>query len=398
VRTLRILFVHEVSYLKKVIYEMHEFPELLSLKGHQIVFLEFDEGRKFWDKRTRSAETQVPGRVHKNATISLARPFQLGIPGLDRLLATVTVIPKLRHLLKHGSFDVVVLYAVPTYGFQTIKIARKSSTPVVFRALDVSHKIRSSILSPLIKAVERFVYRNSDLISANNLAMADYCKRLSARTKPSEVHYPPLDLEHFKSSGKDLGLAESLGISESDKVITYMGSFFYFSGLHAAVAEFARSSKPDQKFLLIGGGELEKELREQVSRLGLSGRVIFTGFVPYAELPRYLKLSDIAINTLERNLVADVALPNKVLQYVASGLSVVSTELAGLKSIFQNSGAITWADSPEQVMAKALHILSDKPTGQLRTSNVGEVLKAFEPSVSVSSFESALLNQVRGER
>jgi len=397
VKPLKILFVHEVSYLKKVIYEMHEFPELLSLKGHQLVFLEFDEGRMFWDKRTRSVETQVTGRVHNNATINLARPFQLGIPGLDRLLAPFTVIPTLRRLLKDGSFDVVVLYAVPTYGIQTINIARKSSIPVVFRALDVSHKIRSSFLSPLIKFVERFVYKNADLISANNQAMADYCISLSARTEPCEVHYPPLDFEHFNYAFKDLALADSLGLSQSDKVITYMGSFFYFSGLHAAIAEFARSSKPDQKFLLIGGGELEKELRDQVSRLGLSGRVIFTGFVPYADLPKYLNLSDIAINTLERNLVADVALPNKVLQYVASGLSVVSTELAGLKSVFKNSSTITWADSPEQVMAKALQILSDKPTGQLRTSNVGEVLKAFEPSVSVSSFEAALLNQVRGE-
>jgi glycosyltransferase involved in cell wall biosynthesis len=220
--------------------------------------------------------------------------------------------------------------------------------------------------------------------------MADYCKNLSGRTKPTEVHYPPLDLEHFKSPAKDLRLAESLGIAASDKVITYMGSFFYFSGLKAAIEEFSKSANSDQKLLLIGGGEQDRELREQVRRLGLTSQVIFTGFVPYAELPKYLRLADVAINTLERNLVADVALPNKVLQYVASGLRVVSTELSGLRSIFVNSNAVAWEESPERVMKKALQILNDESASQTPELALGEFLSAFKPSTAVGSFEVTL--------
>jgi glycosyltransferase involved in cell wall biosynthesis len=388
---LRILFVHEVSYTKKVIYEMHEFPELLSLKGHEITFLEFDEGRKFWDSRSKSTQTKISGRVHPNASINLSRPFQLGIQGLDRLLAVWTVIPKLRKLLKQDAFDVVVLYAVPTFGPQAISIARKAGIPVVFRALDVSHKIRSSLLSPLIKMVEKFVYKNATLLSANNQAMADYCKNLSGRTKPTEVHYPPLDLEHFKSPAKDLTLAAALGIAESDKVITYMGSFFYFSGLKAAIEEFSKSAEPDQKLLLIGGGEQDRELREQVRRLGLTSQVIFTGFVPYAELPKYLRLADVAINTLEATLVANVAFPNKVLQYMAAGLPVVSTKLDGLVKTFPGDSGITWAADPGGVIRAALDI-SKQPTKQqeskIKQSTALEII--FDIDRAVVAFESAL--------
>jgi glycosyltransferase involved in cell wall biosynthesis len=388
---MKILFVHEVSYSKKVIFEMHEFPELLSLKGHEITFLEFDEGRRFWDKRSRSIEKEVGGRVHPNATINLARPFQLGIPGLDRLLAVFTVIPKLRSLFRHGRFDVVVLYAVPTFGPQTIRIARKAGIPVVFRALDVSHKIRSSLLSPLIKMAEKFVYKNATLLSANNQAMADYCKKLSGRTEPTEVHYPPLDLEHFKSPAKDLRLAAALGIAESDKVITYMGSFFYFSGLKAAIEEFSKSAEPDQKLLLIGGGEQDRELREQVRRLGLKSKVIFTGFIPYAELPKYLRLADIAINTLEPNLVADVAFPNKVIQYMAAGLPVVSTKLDGLVKTFPGDSGITWAADPGGVIRAALDI-SKQPTkrqeSKIKQSTALKLI--FDIDRAVVAFESAL--------
>jgi hypothetical protein len=40
---MKILFVHEVSWFSKVVYEMHDFPELLSLNGHEVHFLEFEE-------------------------------------------------------------------------------------------------------------------------------------------------------------------------------------------------------------------------------------------------------------------------------------------------------------------------------------------------------------------
>ena len=33
---MKILFIHEVNYRAKVVFEMHEFPELLSLAGHEV--------------------------------------------------------------------------------------------------------------------------------------------------------------------------------------------------------------------------------------------------------------------------------------------------------------------------------------------------------------------------
>jgi hypothetical protein len=129
---LKILFIHEVSYRKKVIFEMHEFPELLALRGHakspswNLMRVD-DSGRN----RTPQDLTSIKGRVHGNATIRLSRPFQIGIPGIDRILAPITMIPVLRRLLRENNFDAVVLYAVPTYGLQTLWLAKSFKVPVV---------------------------------------------------------------------------------------------------------------------------------------------------------------------------------------------------------------------------------------------------------------------------
>jgi glycosyltransferase involved in cell wall biosynthesis len=170
-----------------------------------------------------------------------------------------------------------------------------------------------------------------------------------------------------------------------------MGSFFYFSGLKAAIEEFSKSAEPDQKLLLIGGGEQDRELREQVRRLGLTSQVIFTGFIPYVELPNYLRLTDVAINTLEATLVANVAFPNKVLQYLAAELPVVSTKLDGLVKTFPGDSGITWAADPGGVIRAALDI-SKQPIKQ-QESKIKQstaLKKIFDIDRAVVAFESAL--------
>lgn len=391
---MKILFVHEVSYRKKVIYEMHEFPELLSLRGHEVTLLEFDEGRKFWQAKQAPRRKITSGRVHSQAKVDLVRPFQLGIPGLDRLLATLTVLPTLKSLLRKESFDAVVLYAVPTYGLQTLWLAKKHKVPVLFRALDVSHKIRSSLLSPIIKWVEKRVYKKTDLLSANNPAMAKYCDELSKRTGQTVVHFPPLDLSHFENSSRDLALRSALGVAEGDRVIVYMGSFFYFSGLRDALDEFAKVSKTSSnlKFLLVGGGEQDSELRQRVATLGLTEKVIFTGFVSYQDLPRFLSIADVAVNTLEPTLVASVAFPNKVLQYMAAGLPVVSTKLYGLYSVFENQTGIVWAEDARAVIREASKLVEQNSvaSGSAKANSSRSALTEFDPAIAVDRFEASL--------
>lgn len=389
---MKLLFVHEVSYRKKVIFEMHEFPELLASRGHQVSFLEFDEGRKFWQLESNPREEALQGRVYAKSTIQLSRPFQLGIPGLDRIVVMLTVVPQLQKLFRNNSFDAVVLLAVPTYGLQTLWFAKKYKVPVLFRALDVSHKIRSSMLSPIIKWFEKKIYSRVDLVSANNPAMAAYCERLGRLEGQTRVHYPPLDLSHFQSETRDESLRESLGFSNGDRVLTYMGSFFYFSGLPQAIREFAECAKekPKLKLLLIGGGEQESELRNLVSELGLENQIVFTGFISYDELPRYLKVADLAMNTLESTLVANTALPNKVLQYLAAGLPVICTKLDGLYAVLGGESSIDWENDAVSVVRKAAKLSDHELKSMLPGKATRDKLMEFDPEHTVEVFESAL--------
>ncbi len=360
--SLNLLFVHEVSYEKKPIFEMHEFPEHLAARGHKVTFLQFDEGFKFWRDKRQPTEKTISGRVLPETSIKIVTTHQFGIPGVDRIYATLSVWPELDRMLKSETFDAIVLYAVPTYGHQVIQLARKYGVPVIFRALDVSHLIRKSFLSPLIKSAEKYVYQHADVLSANNPAMAEYCQTLGSRAKGTVVNLPPLDISTFAKATPNATLQTELGIKPTDSVITYLGTFFHFSGLDVVIREFAElaAQHPNAKILLIGGGEQDKELRDLVTDLKLEERVLFTGFIPYAKLSGYLGLTTVAINPMKPGMVSHTAFPHKVIQYMASGLPVVTTKLNGLYKTFGDTSGLTWSEGSEGLIGKALALAEAK--------------------------------------
>lgn len=393
---MRILFLHEVNYLEKPIFEIHEFPEHLAELGHEVAFVQFPEGLSIEEVKELSWKTKISGRVLAQQSLTLYTPQNASGTLLGRLRTAVSFKKSFSVVVEDFRPDAVVSFSVPTSGWQSLKVARKLGIPYVFRALDVSHKIRKSPFAGLIKLAERYIYKHSDHVSANNPAMAKYCERMGANAATTSVDLPPLDLSHFAAgASKRDQVRRKLGITEDSKVILYMGSFFYFSGLPELVNEFAKSRSESTYLVLVGGGEQDEELRNLVFNLGLSKKVIFTGFIGFEELPGYLAAADVAVNPMQSSLVSNAAFPNKVIQYLATGLAVATTRLKGLELTFGDVPGMRYAETPEQVMQQALSLASDKEVAQLGRANQVLVAGKFSMDESVKAFEDRLRELVR---
>ncbi|MFM1784073.1 MAG: hypothetical protein RLZZ579_350, partial [Actinomycetota bacterium] len=387
----RILFLHEVNYLEKPIFEMHEFPEHLAALGHEIGFVQFPEGLSQEKVRSLGWKAKIPGRVLPNQVLTLYTPQNAAGDLLGRLKTALTFKKTFASVVKDFRPDVVVSFSVPTSGWQALSSSRKLGIPYVFRALDVSHLIRKSAFSSLILAAEKFIYRNASAVSANNPAMSEYCRSMGAIEAKTFVDLPPIDLSHFANGKSERSQIRSkLGITADSKVILYMGSFFYFSGLPQLIDEFARSAEDDTVLVLVGGGEQDLELRQQVTELGLKGKALFTGFVGFNELPGYLAAADVAVNPMESSLVSNAAFPNKVIQYLATGLAVATTRLRGLVQTFGEVPGMRYSESPDQVMRDALELSNRGDLAALGMANQDLVAEKFSKVEAVKAFETRL--------
>src|SRR5262249_36113762 len=140
------------------------------------------------------------------------------------------------------------------------------------------------------------------------------------------------DLERFAPGPRNPELCKKYGLEAHHKTVVFMGTFYRFAGLEWFLEHFApvMRRRPDFRLLMVGGGEEDTALRAQASRLGLEGRIIFTGFIDYSMLADQLRLADVGFNTFHRSLVTDCALPSKVIQYLGCGIPTVCTPLDGL--------------------------------------------------------------------
>jgi glycosyltransferase involved in cell wall biosynthesis len=86
------------------------------------------------------------------------------------------------------------------------------------------------------------------------------------------------------------------------------------------------SKLPDAELLIVGGGPLENDLKEQARKAGLSGRICIEGLNP--RIPDVLREIDIFVMSSTSE-----GLPLVILEAMAAGLPVVSTRVGGISEV-----------------------------------------------------------------
>jgi glycosyltransferase involved in cell wall biosynthesis len=364
---MNLLFIHEVNWRDKVTFEIHDIPELLSIAGHSVFFIDYPEVSL--DKKQskyrflRTTFSRIQSRTHTGSTVELRTPGRI-LPGVaDRLVASLTFVPLLIKTVRSEKIDVIVLYGVPTNGWQTVLVAKLLRIPVIFRGIDVSHLLRGSLFRNLIRTAERFIYRNVKHISVHNAALAEYCVSFGANPNNVSIDYPRFDTNRFRPSARDHELAKNYGIKPEQKVVFYRGTLYQFCGLEQFLELFAETLRNNENILvlIIGSGEAENDIAGAIHRLGIQSQVIMRPFVDYPELVRHICLADVSVNTFVPSLVTDCALPGRVLQSLACGIPVVSTPLKGLVSYTGDSKSVVYAPLGVEFVHAVNDLLLNKP-------------------------------------
>ena len=385
-------------------YEIHDFPELLSLLGHDVSFLEYDEDEGKLSSQpvqlTRGLfrSTATMSRGHVDSQVRVITPTRF-LPGMfGRILAVLLHPISIWHELEHNRPDVVVLYGIPTNGWQAVSICRHFNVPVLLRAIDVSHQLRKTALSPLIQMAEKFVYKNVDQVSANNAALAKYVNRTRKAISPVDVLLPGVDLQKFIPAQKPTDLMKKYQIDGQDKVILFMGTLFRFSGLYELIQSAAGVllEDPHLKMVIIGDGEDRQRINAKIVELQLEDKVFCVGRIEYKDLPQYLLLGDVAVLPFLHMDVTEFAFPGKVLQYLSVGLPTVSVHLEGLESTFPPESGFVFVSSAEEMMSQCIEILNNK---DLRSSLSILGRQRMEEMCNwdnqVAKFENQLLESIR---
>src|SRR5437773_12570994 len=114
---MKILVVHEVNYLKKIIYEFQILPEILSMLGHDVTVIDYDDSWETAGNGDRSGlRTRTYVCVHRAYAapcVRVPRPGMIRLRLLSRSSAPITLGTETETLRRRQPTDAILLYGLP---------------------------------------------------------------------------------------------------------------------------------------------------------------------------------------------------------------------------------------------------------------------------------------------
>lgn len=113
------------------------------------------------------------------------------------------------------------------------------------------------------------------------------------------------------------------------KEIVFVGQMGFYHGqieTLQALVPILRNNK-NLKLIFVGGGEMLGKLKSKVKKEKLEKQVVFTGQIPQTKVRKILAEADIGILPLWESPVHQARHPLKLLEYLASGLVVVTNKV-----------------------------------------------------------------------
>jgi len=360
---MNILVIHEVDWLKKITYEIHHLSELFSLEGHKVYAVDIpDPGNFSLDKITR-ANIDNYNRVYEKSSVKILRTPIIPIKGLNRLSAYFTSYKFIKKILIDYKIDIAFVYSIVNNIKGTIRACNELNIPIIHRTFDVVHEIIvEKYMSNFVRKMEKESYPKLDLVIANTPFMKTWAEEMGAK---NVIVIPQgVDTNIMKNLPKDKELQKKYNINDNDKVVMYLGSILSHSGLDVIFNNMGKILKdiPEFRLLVVGDGPDLERLKQQSKQLGIYEKIIFTGFVPYKEVPRFCSLADLCINPFRMDgkyAFNDKLTPVKFFDFLSCGKPVLATPLQGTLYDFPKESNTIIYESLDLFTGKMIELLKN---------------------------------------
>jgi glycosyltransferase involved in cell wall biosynthesis len=276
-----------------------------------------------------------------------------------------------------GRFDIVHICNPPDLLFLVALPLKLRGARVIFDQHDLVPELYESrfgrgrdLLYRGVVALERLTYRVADVVIATNgsYRRAAIGRGRKAPERVFVVRSAP-DLSRFTGGVPDRALKQG-----KEHLLCYLGVMGPQDGVDYALQSLAalRDMRPDDwHAVFVGSGDCFDEMRVLATELGLGDRVTFTGRIPDDELLAYLSTADVALSPDPHNPLNDVSTMNKVLEYMACGLPIVSFDLCEARVSAGDAARYVECNDTD-AFATATSALLDDPAERERRGRIGQ--------------------------
>lgn len=398
---MKILVVQDAHWLKKGPHQQHHLMEKLSIKGHEIIVIGFDQ---LWrsEKKGLFSKREVfqnVCRIYKGANGTFICPSFIRFPILDYISFLFSSRKEINRCINSFNPDIIIGFTSVISCYWGMKLAKKSDIPFLYYWTDVIHTlIPSKIFWPLAKLVEKKIIKNSAMVMAINENLRDYIVSFATDLSLTKVIPGGVDFQRFDPLKIDpLPVRQKYGISKDNLVLFFMGWIYPFSGLKEVISDIPKIKVkyPNIKLMIVGDGDYYPQLKKIIKDNDVLDHVILTGRRPFEEIPQLIAVADVCLLPAYNNEIMRDIVPIKMYEYLAMHKPVISTKLPGVMREFKDVNGVIYVDKPEDVINKATQL------SKLDIQRIGlmakRFIKKYDWDTIVSQFEDLLESLVKRE-
>lgn len=239
-------------------------------------------------------------------------------------------------------------------------VSRVKRKPILYDSHELFTEVPELTSRPTIQKIwlsfEKHILPQLKEIITVNASIASIFKN-KYKLEVSVVRNVPQKLESIAALSKS-----ELRLSHDQKMLIIQGSGLNVQrGIEEAV--LAMASISNAVLFLVGDGDVIPEIKKLVVMHSLQEKVRFVPRLPYPELMRYTAAADLGL-ALDKPLSLNyqLALPNKVFDYIQAQTPIVASRLVEIEHLIQkhDCGELIDTVSPEAI-ASCINVLLANP-------------------------------------
>ncbi|MGN6576861.1 MAG: glycosyltransferase family 4 protein [Nocardioides sp.] len=306
----------------------------------------------------------MPGDLEYDAEL----PFPVYRDPVSMLLPTPAVARRVIGVMRRHGCDRVVFGASAPLGLLAPRLRRAGARRMV--ALTHGHEVWWARV-PVARHLLRRIGDTVDVMTY----VSEWCRdrispALSAEAAARMQRLSPgVDTDRFYPGCGGAEVRERLGIPADAPVIVCTARMVKRKGQDTLVKAWPQvlRARPDARLLLVGDGPYRQAVERLVERLGITESVIFTGSVPWTDIPAYTDAGDVYAMPCRTRLFG--------LEPEAFGIVLMEAEACGLPVLVGDSGG-----APEAVPAAHCVTGDHAEWGQLLSASALSSTRLQSPS------------------
>jgi glycosyltransferase involved in cell wall biosynthesis len=315
---------------------------------------------------------------------------------LDRLLEKAGV--EVRYLGKRPGFDYRMYHRV-TYALRDyrphvvhthLQVLRYALLPCMFSLQDASlvhtvHNLAEREVEPMGRLVQRFAFKHGVIPIAVAEEVARSVERLYG-IQPCRVISNCIPTDCYASPRTPRGVWRAKeGFGSEDILFVCVARFVPQKNHMLLLKAFAEgpATNPHAHLVLVGEGALREQLEQQAKNLGLAGQVHFLGL--RSDIPEVLGAMDVFVLSSDYE-----GSPLSVIEAMASGLPIVSTDVGGVPDLFNSGkeGFIVWPRDVQGLSESMTFLLGNREARQsMGMAGARRARENFDVSTMVQAYE-----------